>query len=280
VFYGNSLRTLLFRFKRRRGSLDGRTPGIEYSHYRRSYDQIGNTSQSTHMNNGVYDPRIEYQIEEGPNYHPRADHHDDYGSGTTPPLRLDPVSPPSSIHPLAEVERAIDEMAFDPRDEPHLDIQPMIDAALVAEDHTLHQQDGAEMTQPLFEHLMAETGAPTEEETERTQSEIAEDPTGDPRPGIRSMIDASVALRDSDPFAMADAQFDHAMELNTPGEAAEYDEMSAHDPFASPLEQMVDQAMPEPDPWDMQDPYQQMQMLHDQQMQQLLNPFQMPGPMM
>lgn len=86
---------------------------------------------------------------------------------------------------------------------------------------------------------------------------------------------------------LTQAEFDQAMDTLGPR-----DPMEAMDgqpglesqtgepdtPQALSLDQIVEQEWP--DPWRDPDPFQQMQLMYDQQMMQLLNPFMMPGPMM
>jgi hypothetical protein len=67
-----------------------------------------------------------------------------------------------------------------------------------------------------------------------------------------------------------------------PSEAMAEEFMSMHDghdePILQGLEAVVQEAMPQPEPFQMQeDPYEEQRLLYEEQMQQMLNPFMMPG---
>ena len=146
--------------------------------------------------------------------------------------------------------------------------QQMLDA-MTPSDAIPGQYDGADVTQELFEQEMASAV-----DLDPMQSQ----PPDQLQPNEPETMEGSV----EDDIVAAEGQFDGAM---APTEMASGPREPAETPEDA-VEQRFDQMMsameePVPTPDEIyRDPYAQAEMIFDQQMQQLLHPFMMWGPMM
>ncbi len=276
------LRDSLSRYRKKKHlSLDARVPGVGAMRYRRSYNRapagLQGYAHGRLANAEEYDPVESVGYPTAPGYEPPdfADCHDCLG--TTPPERFWLPNETAGIHekPVSYDAMLITNAIIDgirqdwqemhdratglpqqthPDPESSLQIlDSMSPSSPVSGEHDEH-----DLTQELFDELM---------------EAAVDQPLG---LGTQPQESSPTEALDHDPFAIAEAQFDQAMEMLA---GLEPSEMNAGDAIDAPLEQIVEQHGPVPPDKRHLDPFGAAAAMFDQQMQMQMDPFMMMGPM-
>jgi hypothetical protein len=287
------LRASLFRYRKRKQiSLDGTVAGLDPQHYRRSQQYAEpspiSSPQGRSPRADEYDPVHSMGYPASPHYE-QPDVADDPGChGITPPERFWLPNEPVGIHErpvnydamlisdaIGDAVRQDWQEMHDRAVEPpqHAEAAPgffqqMLDS-MMPSDAIPGQYDGADMPQELFEQEMA---------TAAGLDPMQGQPSDHLQPNEAEALQGSI----EHDIEESEGQFNGAM---APAEMA----YGGHEPggmLEGAVERQFDQMMnemeePVPAPEEMYpDPFVVAQAMFDEQMQLLMNPFMMPGPMM
>lgn len=276
------LRDSLSRYRKKKHlSLDSRVPGVGAMRYRRSYNRapagLQGYAHGRPAHADEYDPVESIEYPTSPSYEP-PDFADGPGCcGTTPPERFllpnetagiqeKPVDydtmliTDAIINGIRQDWQEMHDRATGIPQQAHPDPGPsqrILDSTIPSSPIS-GEHDEHDLTQELFDELMeAAVDQPVAPKDQPQESSPTEAPA-------------------HDPFAIAEAQFDQAMEMMA---GVEPSEMNPGDALDEPLEQIVEQYEPVPPEKRHLDPFGAAAAMFDQQMQMLMDPFMTMGPM-
>jgi len=279
--YSRALREELFKYqKRKQSSLDGSVPGLQPSHWIRGlhyvspYDRHHGVPAGFPM--GTYDPGRAFYQSAGPQYREPPPWFNGMMHRTTPPLRVAP-GPGSFARAIMPDDLGLDEIAENP---------------LEAEVPTLFQEAVLEQAESMGipKHVLGdvllldldEPGGPirfTSEAAPDQSEAIPPDPMADHPWHGQAEMSQEMFDQAMEPFAGQGMEPEpmpvqpDPFEQEQPAFAEQgLEGLIAQDPFAT---QPAPGAMPDPM---MPDPYAAQQQMYDDQMQQLMDPWMMPGP--